>query len=133
MSFVNSFKMKWYHQLSELGSTPPSLDFSCVKEFWISVFQNAKKKQQEISLPTFIHWGKISTWVKTLFVLFCFVVLLCRNPALEDQACDRIYRMGQTRSVHIHKFVCSDTIEERILQLQKKKTQLANDVLTGYV
>ncbi|XP_030841222.1 transcription termination factor 2 [Strongylocentrotus purpuratus] len=53
------------------------------------------------------------------------------NPALEDQACDRIYRMGQTRSVHIHKFVCSDTIEERILQLQKKKTQLANDVLTG--
>ncbi|XP_041476490.1 transcription termination factor 2-like isoform X1 [Lytechinus variegatus] len=53
------------------------------------------------------------------------------NPALEDQACDRIYRVGQTRNVHIHKFVCSDTIEERILQLQKKKTQLAHDVLTG--
>ncbi|XP_071510982.1 transcription termination factor 2-like [Diadema antillarum] len=53
------------------------------------------------------------------------------NPALEDQACDRIYRVGQKRSVNIHKFVCSDTVEERILQLQRKKTQLAQDVLTG--
>ncbi|XP_011671534.1 transcription termination factor 2 [Strongylocentrotus purpuratus] len=53
------------------------------------------------------------------------------NPALEDQACDRIYRIGQTRKVHIHKFICSDTIEYRISELQKKKKKLANDVLTG--
>lgn len=53
------------------------------------------------------------------------------NPALEDQACDRVYRVGQRKNVKIHKFICKDTIEERILTLQKKKTQLAKDVLSG--
>ena len=57
--------------------------------------------------------------------------LLYRNPALEDQACDRVYRMGQKKEVSIHKFVCKETIEERILALQKKKSQLASDVLAG--
>ena len=54
-----------------------------------------------------------------------------RNPALEQQACDRIYRMGQTRDVHIHRFICKDTVEEKILQLQKKKLSLADNVLSG--
>ena len=47
------------------------------------------------------------------------------------QACDRIYRVGQTRDVTIHKFLCEDTVERRILDLQQKKLDLANDVLTG--
>jgi transcription termination factor 2 len=34
------------------------------------------------------------------------------------QACDRIYRVGQKREVTIHKFLCDDTVESRILQLQ---------------
>ena len=34
------------------------------------------------------------------------------------QACDRIYRVGQEREVTIHKFLCDDTVESRILQLQ---------------
>ena len=54
-----------------------------------------------------------------------------RNPALEDQACDRVYRMGQKKEVVIHKFICKDTIEERIQALQKKKSQRASDVLAG--
>merc|ERR1711909_130597 len=37
------------------------------------------------------------------------------NPQLERQACDRIYRVGQTKDVIIHKFLCEDTIERRIL------------------
>ena len=56
-----------------------------------------------------------------------------RNPALEQQACDRVYRLGQTRDVTIHRFVCKDTIEEKILQLQKRKLQMADSVLTGSV
>lgn len=53
------------------------------------------------------------------------------NPALEEQAFDRIYRVGQKKDVVIHKFLCSDTVEEKIAELQKRKTDLANDILTG--
>ncbi|XP_075763193.1 transcription termination factor 2 isoform X2 [Pelodiscus sinensis] len=53
------------------------------------------------------------------------------NPALEDQACDRIYRVGQKNDVVIHRFVCEDTVEEKISQLQTKKKDLAQQVLSG--
>ncbi|KAA0204039.1 hypothetical protein HAZT_HAZT012212 [Hyalella azteca] len=53
------------------------------------------------------------------------------NPQLEAQACDRIYRVGQTRPVFIHKFVVDNTVEVKILELQKKKLQLAAEVLGG--
>uniref|UniRef100_A0A7E4VHX9 Transcription termination factor 2 n=1 Tax=Panagrellus redivivus TaxID=6233 RepID=A0A7E4VHX9_PANRE len=60
-----------------------------------------------------------------------FLTDLHWNPALEQQACDRIYRMGQTKSVFIHKLVCKETIEQRVLDLQEKKVALANSVLDG--
>lgn len=53
------------------------------------------------------------------------------NPALEQQAADRCHRVGQKRDVHIHKFVCAGTVEEKILQLQEKKLLLASDVMSG--
>ncbi|XP_029803887.1 transcription termination factor 2 isoform X1 [Suricata suricatta] len=53
------------------------------------------------------------------------------NPSLEDQACDRIYRVGQQRDVVVHKFICEGTVEEKILHLQEKKKTLAKQVLTG--
>ncbi|XP_069724065.1 transcription termination factor 2 [Phaenicophaeus curvirostris] len=53
------------------------------------------------------------------------------NPALEDQACDRIYRVGQQKDVVIHRFVCEGTVEEKILQLQRSKKVLAQQVLSG--
>ncbi|KAL4231279.1 transcription termination factor [Mactra antiquata] len=53
------------------------------------------------------------------------------NPALEDQACDRIYRVGQKKNVFIHRFLCKGTVEEKILDLQKRKQGLADSVLTG--
>ncbi|XP_014260369.1 transcription termination factor 2 isoform X1 [Cimex lectularius] len=55
------------------------------------------------------------------------------NPQLESQASDRIYRVGQTKKVHIYKFICMDTIEERIEQLQHQKLEIAQGVLTGSV
>ncbi|EJW87053.1 hypothetical protein WUBG_02037 [Wuchereria bancrofti] len=60
-----------------------------------------------------------------------FLVDLHWNPALEQQACDRIYRIGQTKNVFIHKLVCLQTIEERVLALQRIKQTLARDVLDG--
>ncbi|XP_024620555.1 transcription termination factor 2 isoform X3 [Neophocaena asiaeorientalis asiaeorientalis] len=53
------------------------------------------------------------------------------NPSLEDQACDRIYRVGQQKDVVIHRFVCEGTVEEKILQLQEKKRDLAKQILSG--
>ncbi|XP_021255252.1 transcription termination factor 2 [Numida meleagris] len=53
------------------------------------------------------------------------------NPALEEQACDRIYRVGQQKDVVIHRFVCEGTVEEKIIQLQTRKKGLAQQVLSG--
>ncbi len=53
------------------------------------------------------------------------------NPAAENQATDRAYRIGQDKPVFVHKLLCKDTVEERIQQLQGKKDDLATDLLTG--
>lgn len=53
------------------------------------------------------------------------------NPQLEAQACDRVYRVGQKRDVHVHRMVTVGTVEERILQLQQQKLAMANGILTG--
>lgn len=51
------------------------------------------------------------------------------NAAVEDQATDRAWRIGQERTVHVHKFVCRGTLEERIDELISKKRELARDLL----
>ena len=51
------------------------------------------------------------------------------NPAVENQATDRAYRIGQKRNVLVHKFICRGTIEDRIDQLIELKRQLAEDFL----
>ena len=51
------------------------------------------------------------------------------NPAVENQATDRAYRIGQHRNVLVHKFVCRGTIEERIDELIRSKRQLVSDVV----
>jgi non-specific serine/threonine protein kinase len=53
------------------------------------------------------------------------------NPAVEDQATDRAFRIGQRKNVLVHKFVCRGTIEERIDHLIESKQQLVKDVLEG--
>ncbi|MDG1898832.1 MAG: DEAD/DEAH box helicase [Phycisphaerales bacterium] len=51
------------------------------------------------------------------------------NPAVERQATDRAYRIGQERTVHVHKFVCQGTLEERIDQMIEDKTALAEHII----
>jgi superfamily II DNA or RNA helicase len=53
------------------------------------------------------------------------------NPAVENQATDRAFRIGQTRNVLVHKFVCQGTVEDKIDQLIESKKQLAGDFLEG--
>jgi superfamily II DNA or RNA helicase len=51
------------------------------------------------------------------------------NPAVEDQATDRAYRIGQTRAVQVHKLVCAGSVEEKIDVLLEKKRELAAQVV----
>ena len=51
------------------------------------------------------------------------------NPAVENQATDRAFRIGQTRDVMVHKMVCSDTLEERIDEIIQGKSELAAQVV----
>jgi SNF2 family DNA or RNA helicase len=51
------------------------------------------------------------------------------NPAVENQATDRAFRIGQRRNVQVHKFVCVGTLEERIDQLIEQKKELAEIVV----
>ena len=51
------------------------------------------------------------------------------NPAVENQATDRAFRIGQHRNVVVHKFICRGTIEEKIDTLIEEKKNLADDML----
>jgi SNF2 family DNA or RNA helicase len=53
------------------------------------------------------------------------------NPAVENQATDRAFRIGQTKNVLVHKFVCRGTVEEKIDQLIESKRQLSQELLEG--
>ncbi|WP_081900754.1 DEAD/DEAH box helicase [Allokutzneria albata] len=53
------------------------------------------------------------------------------NPAVEEQATDRAYRIGQTRPVQVHRFVTEGTIEDRIAEMLADKRDLAEKVLSG--
>ncbi len=51
------------------------------------------------------------------------------NPAVEDQATDRAYRIGQSRNVQVRKFICAGTIEERVDEMIERKKALAQRVV----
>jgi hypothetical protein len=51
------------------------------------------------------------------------------NPAVEQQAIDRTHRIGQTKNIFAYRMICIDTIEDKILQLQERKKQLAKDLI----
>ena len=53
------------------------------------------------------------------------------NPAVENQATDRAFRIGQHRNVMVHKFICRGTVEERIDEMIEEKASLAEDILKG--
>ncbi len=52
------------------------------------------------------------------------------NPAIEEQAVDRAHRIGQKKTVFTYKFIARDTVEEKILALQKNKLKLASDLIS---
>lgn len=51
------------------------------------------------------------------------------NPAVENQATDRAFRIGQTKNVQVHKFICAGTLEEKIDDMIERKQELAEEVV----
>jgi SNF2 family DNA or RNA helicase len=60
---------------------------------------------------------------------YVFLVDPWWNPAVEEQAIDRTYRIGQDKKVFAYRMICKDTIEEKILNYQKKKKAIASDII----
>ena len=53
------------------------------------------------------------------------------NPAVEAQAIDRAHRIGQTRQVFAYRLIARDTVEEKVVELQQSKRQLADAILNA--
>lgn len=53
------------------------------------------------------------------------------SPAVEDQATDRVHRIGQKNPVTVYRFISKNTIEEKIIQLHDSKRDLADSLLEG--
>jgi SNF2 family DNA or RNA helicase len=51
------------------------------------------------------------------------------NPAVENQATDRAFRIGQTKNVQVHKFLCAGTLEEKIDEMIERKKEIAEGVI----
>ncbi|NWZ38410.1 TTF2 factor, partial [Brachypodius atriceps] len=104
------------------GSVNPKQRMDVVEEF------NSNPKGPQVMLISLLAGG---VGLNLTGGNHLFLLDMHWNPALEDQACDRIYRVGQQKDVVIHRFVCEGTVEEKILQLQKRKKGLAQQVLSG--
>jgi SNF2 family DNA or RNA helicase len=53
------------------------------------------------------------------------------NPAVEAQAIDRAHRMGQRKPVTAYRLICRDTVEEKIVELQRTKRELADAIVSA--
>ncbi len=51
------------------------------------------------------------------------------NPAVENQATDRVFRIGQARNVQVHKFICAGTLEERVDEMIERKQEVAEQIV----
>lgn len=60
---------------------------------------------------------------------YVFLVDPWWNPAVENQAIDRCYRIGQTKHVMAYRMICKDTIEEKIVDLQQSKMQVSDSII----
>ncbi|XP_069491875.1 transcription termination factor 2 isoform X2 [Ambystoma mexicanum] len=104
------------------GSVNPKMRMDMVEEF------NSNPKGPQVMLVSLCAGG---VGLNLIGGNHLFLLDMHWNPALEDQACDRIYRVGQHRDVVIHRFVCEETVEEKITDLQERKKDLAKKVLSG--
>ncbi|EQC31359.1 hypothetical protein SDRG_10961 [Saprolegnia diclina VS20] len=124
---------QWTHMLDLVGSTLNQHGFSTVR------FDGSLKQDERERVLLEFSRGSANVLVISLkaggvglnLTAASVVVLLDPwwNPALEDQAIDRVHRLGQEHDVIVKKYVVDDTVEDMILQLQERKATMASTVL----
>ena len=88
--------------------------------------------QTDPSIPVFLISLKAGGFGLNLTSAeYVFILDPWWNPAVEAQAIDRAHRIGQTRPVFAYRLVCRDTVEQRILELQRRKRELADAIIGG--
>ena len=100
---------------------------------------NAKKRQEYVDLfnsengPPFFILSIKAGGTGLNLVSATHVIHFDRwwNPAVENQATDRAFRIGQKKNVIVHKFICQGTIEEKIDNMIEEKKNLSNEILEG--
>ncbi len=106
---------------------------------WLTGGVSAKKRETEIakfqnedSVSSFLISTKAGgTGLNLTAADYVFMLDPWWNPAAEKQAIARAHRIGQTKKVFALKFITKDSIEEKILKLQERKSALAEDILMG--
>jgi SNF2 family DNA or RNA helicase len=102
------------------GSTPPKKREVMVKRF----------QEEENGPPIFILSLKAGgTGLNLTRANHVFHYDRWWNPAVENQATDRAFRIGQTKNVQVHKFICAGTLEEKIDDLIESKKALAQSIV----
>ncbi len=87
--------------------------------------------QQSADIPVFLISLKAGGVGLNLTAAdYVFILDPWWNPAVENQAVDRSHRIGQQKPVFFYKFITEESIEEKILKLQRKKSQLSDDIIT---
>lgn len=122
----------------QLGIFKKYLDDSQIPYCYIDGTYNSKQRQQEVikfqeekkSGVFLISLRAGGVGLNLTEADYVFIVDPWWNPAVERQATDRSYRIGQTKNVFNYKFITRNTVEEKILTLQKKKLQLAENIIT---
>lgn len=104
------------------GQTPPAKRMEMVSAF----------QKEENTVPVFLISLKAgNAGINLTAANYVFLFDPWWNTAVQEQAIDRTHRIGQTKSVFAYKMICRDTIEEKIIALQERKKQLAEDLISA--
>ncbi len=113
------------------------LDKLNIKYEYLDGKSNSKKREESVNnfqnnkeLRVFLISLKAGgTGLNLTAADYVFIVDPWWNPAVENQAIDRCYRIGQDKTVFAYRMICKNTIEEKIINLQAKKKKLATDII----
>uniref|UniRef100_A0A915E4H4 Uncharacterized protein n=1 Tax=Ditylenchus dipsaci TaxID=166011 RepID=A0A915E4H4_9BILA len=117
---------QWTSVLSIVAIQLKKVGIRCAK---VTGEENARQRSSNSSFVANSRW----CWAKPDRGNHLFLMDLHWNPALENQACDRIHRIGQQKDVYIYKLVCEGSVEEGVYELQKSKLNLAHSILSSDV
>jgi len=92
--------------------------------------QSVRNFQEDPDLRVFLISLKAGgTGINLTAADYVYIVDPWWNPAVENQAIDRCYRIGQDKKVFAYRMICTGTVEEKIVKLQQKKTKIATDIV----